>query len=1099
MTTNLNIAPFYDNFDTNKNFHQILFKPGYSVQARELTQSQSILRDQIAKFGSHVFKHGSVVLPGNTSSDLTVCFVKLSVNPVNIGLLDGGVVVGTSGLRAKIRATSAPTTTDIYATLYVSYYNTGTNGEKVFGDGETLTITNTAGNVTTHITTSDVPACGGAAMAFINDGVFFVNGSFVEVLRQSIVISKYTNIPNCKVLLKITESIVDHTTDETLLDPAQGSYNYAAPGADRLKITLTLTSLDNEVVVGDDYIEVMRFTDGVLESNTRYAKYNELEKSLARRTYDESGDYIANGLKLTLSESIKKQFNGGKLLNGSIDDYAVEVSAGKAYISGFESELISPKVLTAPKGRGSTPNHIKSKSISISPTFGQYLYVTNLKSLPNFGARTVVSLYNSIATDGTAALIGTATVIAIDLHESNSTTQSNIYKLFVTNITSTTDLNTIGSIRYAGGSADVLHKFIVPVAGADFAQNELVTYLTTTATVCKWVRASSTLYVYKHTTAPIPAPGIKITGTTSGANGVIASSVYIQSNPTTSSIIQLPSDATYKVRNNIGTSSVPVYAPNITYTVYKEISITLSGGTGSYTISGGTIDPIDIGNAIVTSTTATLSTSTLSLSGDGLTITYTGAGADGSIIRIICAMTKTNVSNRSKTLVSNVATPDTLLVPSANVTLTKADIYKLVSVISTTDGDVTSRFRLNNGQTDYAYLPGSLVLVGALPTGTLTATYEYFSHSGTGDFFSIDSYAASGLVDYYSTMKSYMSTADKTVYDLRNCLDFRPKFDTTTNTIDMVIVDSRITAAIQYYVPRIDSVVLNKSGEVYVDRGVPNDIPRVPPPIAETVQLGTIFVPAYTYAISDMSVYPSRFKGYKMQDILKLEDRLLNIEQYSLLTQAETALVNNDIIDATTGLSRYKSGYLVETFENPEIIADIQNSEFRASYINNELQPAMESFSIDMEYVSTTGTLSTNPVNKNKTITMPYSDAVFAKQNSSTRVSNINPFAVFSWKGDLNIVPSVDNFVNFNILPPEYETINNVVYESSVVDIPREWAWQPEPGASISFAPVSQVLLDVTGTTNIGDAITQALEWHSAAGDVAGSNDTNPANWWWIP
>ena len=83
MTQNLNINPYYDDFDEKKNFYQILFRPGLAVQARELIQMQSILRDQIAKFGDHVFQHGSVVIPGNTFADLSVPYVK--INPSYLG------------------------------------------------------------------------------------------------------------------------------------------------------------------------------------------------------------------------------------------------------------------------------------------------------------------------------------------------------------------------------------------------------------------------------------------------------------------------------------------------------------------------------------------------------------------------------------------------------------------------------------------------------------------------------------------------------------------------------------------------------------------------------------------------------------------------------------------------------------------------------------------------------------------------------------------------------------------------------------------------------------------------------------------------------
>ena len=238
MTTQISAAPWYDDFDPANDYHQILFKPSYAVQARELTQLQSILRDQIAKFGSHIFKHGSVVIPGNTTTDLTICYVKVIPSAYKVVDYVGQTIVGSSGLKAIIRAGIAATTGDP-DTLYVSYYNTGTAGESVFSAAETLSI---AGSSAYFVAGAGTPT-GGAAMAFINTGVFFINGSFVNVAKQSVVIGKYTNTPSCSVLLQINESIIDVSSDNSLYDPAQGSNNYAAPGADRIKITLTLTSL----------------------------------------------------------------------------------------------------------------------------------------------------------------------------------------------------------------------------------------------------------------------------------------------------------------------------------------------------------------------------------------------------------------------------------------------------------------------------------------------------------------------------------------------------------------------------------------------------------------------------------------------------------------------------------------------------------------------------------------------------------------------------------------------------------------------------------------------------------------------------------------
>ena len=78
MPKNLNTNPYFDDFDAAKNHLQVLFKPDFAVQARELTQIQSILRNQVAQFGNHVFRQGSVVIPGNSFSEMSVQYLKVA-------------------------------------------------------------------------------------------------------------------------------------------------------------------------------------------------------------------------------------------------------------------------------------------------------------------------------------------------------------------------------------------------------------------------------------------------------------------------------------------------------------------------------------------------------------------------------------------------------------------------------------------------------------------------------------------------------------------------------------------------------------------------------------------------------------------------------------------------------------------------------------------------------------------------------------------------------------------------------------------------------------------------------------------------------------
>ena len=131
MTANINVntnqSPYFDDFDDSKNFHQVLYKAALPVQARELTQEQSILRNQIKKFGDHVFQNGSKVTGGELTLNLDYEYVKLAAqyNGVNIavGLFDGKTIVGSSsGTKALVlNQTAVDSVTGDPNTVFVKY------------------------------------------------------------------------------------------------------------------------------------------------------------------------------------------------------------------------------------------------------------------------------------------------------------------------------------------------------------------------------------------------------------------------------------------------------------------------------------------------------------------------------------------------------------------------------------------------------------------------------------------------------------------------------------------------------------------------------------------------------------------------------------------------------------------------------------------------------------------------------------------------------------------------------------------------------------------------------------------------------------------
>ena len=79
INTNLNQSPYFDDFDIENQYYRVLFKPGFAVQARELTQLQSMLQNQVEQFGDNIFKEGSIVRGCSFTNLNDLRFVKLNI------------------------------------------------------------------------------------------------------------------------------------------------------------------------------------------------------------------------------------------------------------------------------------------------------------------------------------------------------------------------------------------------------------------------------------------------------------------------------------------------------------------------------------------------------------------------------------------------------------------------------------------------------------------------------------------------------------------------------------------------------------------------------------------------------------------------------------------------------------------------------------------------------------------------------------------------------------------------------------------------------------------------------------------------------------
>jgi hypothetical protein len=449
MALNFNTDPYYDDFDPNKNFHRILFKPGYSVQARELTQSQTILQNQISQFADAIFKQNTPVSGGQVSTNLKIGYLKLnpSYNEEDVvagNFLNRTVQNAYGNVVARVVATAEATDADPYPTLMLNYF-TGTT----FANNSLVTISDVAYSYTANSISTD--ATGYGSIATVANGVFYIVngysysdaldsngnplkysvGNFVNVTPQTIILSKYNNTPNVRIGLEITETVYDYVNDTSLLDPAIGASNYQAPGADRYVVDLTLTTKPLEFGDDQNFIELVRVQDGIVVKQVTETEYSKIDDYFAKRTYETNGDYVVDNFKLTPKSALDS------------NNWTISIGPGVAYVHGYRVENQSTISITTTRAR--TLDTVNNNTVFTD--YGNYFYVNsftgaNLSFIDVTQANTVdlhivansnVRVSNTNTYNSTVAATGY--VRSIDYETATgSTANTNVYRLHMFDI-----------------------------------------------------------------------------------------------------------------------------------------------------------------------------------------------------------------------------------------------------------------------------------------------------------------------------------------------------------------------------------------------------------------------------------------------------------------------------------------------------------------------------------------------------------------------------------------------------------------------------------------------------------------------------------------
>lgn len=488
MTTGIDLSrsPYFDGFQSNDNYYQVLFRPAVAVQTRELNEMQSILQDQVTKFGRNIFKDGTVVEGCSFSFDKNYSFVKINDNYANgtaftISNFVGQNITNINGLTAVIvnaipgYQAQDPNTN----VLYIKYTTSASfpNGaqQSVFANSEQLTLVTSSnvslGNVvvfTPNILNSNSVATGLGYAFTTSNGVIFKNGYFVEVENQTVVVDPFNNIPDgLSVGFALLENIITPEANSSLNDNAGGSPNYAAPGAHRFQLIPELIIMQtNNITNTIPFFSVCDFQSGFPISLNQDPQYNIIGAEMAQRTFETSGDYVVNPFVLTTepkanTDALYSTYNN------------LVAGRGLAYVKGYRNQFLNN--VTVPIRKGT--NYVNATSTITTLSYGNFIKVEQYCGDFNNGTIAKIELHNiakvAIKSNlflgiarSTTNIVGYAYLRGFSYNSGSIGTGTDQYAAYLMDIQMNAghSFSEVQSLIYYNGSSIVAVADVVPVA-----------------------------------------------------------------------------------------------------------------------------------------------------------------------------------------------------------------------------------------------------------------------------------------------------------------------------------------------------------------------------------------------------------------------------------------------------------------------------------------------------------------------------------------------------------------------------------------------------------------------------------------------------------
>lgn len=957
---------YNDDYADSDHYHRVLFNSGRALQARELTQSQTIIQKEIERIAGFIFRPGGIFnqsYGGTHSGFYPLTFLKIdSFSSITTpsGLV-GATLTGTgtsTGVTATVKAVIPSSTDgDGFDTLLVKI-NTSNNltssdtssGPKIFEAGQTINYSGTSiGSGSLTIQTTDTtanPAVGKGSMVEVPQFNTFAADHLIFVEKQSLVVEKFNAKPNVTIGFAVTEQIIAATDNVALYDNAGTTPNLTSPGADRLQIILTLTK-ESSVASGTTFYPLYKIISGVVRKlQTPDNVLAELGGIIHTRTSGINGDFIES----------RKDFSLIVDDDSNSDFLKLKMTGGTAYIKG---QRITREILPDLRiGKSRTdPTDVHSVTNQFMTTeFGNYFLADSV-----VGMADLVDSYGEVNFKATGsvnnikggALLGTGRIRGIDKFDSK-------YRLHMFDINMDSDgagtTFSIGDIKAIGRDSDNYANISSVDGRVDLFNKMMDTLLFPVGPRVKEI----TNVTMRQT---------RISKATSNGSGQVTFST---------------------------SSGSATFVDQEQWIVVEDVD----GKVHSPPIISGTPGT----SAIVT-------------------------GMRNATACTLLGYESKTATQRIKTLSSDLIDSSLSLDGSNKFSLTKHDIYKFIKIEDDiTKEDITYKFVLDNGQRDNFYTlgGGKLKSGSSSPGGTINVKYNHFTHSA-GDYFAGQtSYpdvnyenipghiSKRGLELRLSDTVDMRPTKDNTGANFTGTGAVIPKLPRDTDQITI--------GTAKYWKPRVDILSLSPSGAIVHDKGISSIVAKAPNIAQENLPLYRINYNPFTLNKKDLDVTDYRQYGYKMSDIQRIEQRVKGLEEATTLTLTEIGMNNLTVPDPNDATlpDRVKQGLTADGFQN-NVQSMLSDENYKATiYTNiNAVAPMFWKRETPLKYDSAASSFVRQ---HGSTIWPEFTEEVYISQIKATQFEDVNAFEISKHVGSGFLEPATDAHTKRRVQDANYQS-----------------------------------------------------------------------------